>query len=240
MWLDSLHHALHVALTGEQDGYYAEFDGSLARIAASCAGRSADRRGGPEPRPGRQPRSATGSPTRSGGSPPPSSSSAPSRRSSSRARSTASGAVQVLHRPHRPVHRRRDPRGPPARVRTSPASAARCPTRRTQRSFELSKLARASPSSSTSTCCGCGASYPRARGHVRRGGAGPRAPARARDAPRRLRNDSGAQRMRSAREAVPARALVGRRGHELLALLRARRAGRTASSTPTTARPATS
>ena len=33
MWLDSLHHALHVALTGEQDGYYAEFDGSLARVA---------------------------------------------------------------------------------------------------------------------------------------------------------------------------------------------------------------
>ena len=34
MWLDSLHHALHVALTGEQDGYYADFDGSMASIAA--------------------------------------------------------------------------------------------------------------------------------------------------------------------------------------------------------------
>ena len=34
MWLDSLHHALHVALTGERDGYYAEFDGSMAQIAA--------------------------------------------------------------------------------------------------------------------------------------------------------------------------------------------------------------
>ena len=34
MWLDSLHHALHVALTGERDGYYADFDGSMARIAA--------------------------------------------------------------------------------------------------------------------------------------------------------------------------------------------------------------
>jgi maltooligosyltrehalose trehalohydrolase len=34
MWLDDLHHALHVALTGERDGYYAEFDGSMARIAA--------------------------------------------------------------------------------------------------------------------------------------------------------------------------------------------------------------
>ena len=33
MWLDGLHHALHVALTGERDGYYEDFDGSLARIA---------------------------------------------------------------------------------------------------------------------------------------------------------------------------------------------------------------
>jgi maltooligosyltrehalose trehalohydrolase len=33
MWLDSLHHALHVALTGEREGYYAAFDGSLGRIA---------------------------------------------------------------------------------------------------------------------------------------------------------------------------------------------------------------
>ena len=32
MWLDNLHHALHVALTGEREGYYAEFDGSLASI----------------------------------------------------------------------------------------------------------------------------------------------------------------------------------------------------------------
>jgi maltooligosyltrehalose trehalohydrolase len=37
MWLDSLHHALHVALTGEQDGYYGDFDGSISRIAAELA-----------------------------------------------------------------------------------------------------------------------------------------------------------------------------------------------------------
>jgi maltooligosyltrehalose trehalohydrolase len=37
MWLDSLHHALHVALTGERDGYYREFDGSIASIAAELA-----------------------------------------------------------------------------------------------------------------------------------------------------------------------------------------------------------
>ena len=34
MWMDSLHHALHVALTGERDGYYADFDGSMGSIAA--------------------------------------------------------------------------------------------------------------------------------------------------------------------------------------------------------------
>jgi len=37
MWLDDLHHALHVALTGEQDGYYGEFDGSMARIATELS-----------------------------------------------------------------------------------------------------------------------------------------------------------------------------------------------------------
>jgi maltooligosyltrehalose trehalohydrolase len=33
MWLDSLHHTLHVALTGEQEGYYSAFDGSMLQIA---------------------------------------------------------------------------------------------------------------------------------------------------------------------------------------------------------------
>jgi maltooligosyltrehalose trehalohydrolase len=33
MWLDNLHHALHVALTGERDGYYRGFDGSMTQIA---------------------------------------------------------------------------------------------------------------------------------------------------------------------------------------------------------------
>ena len=37
MWLDSLHHALHVALTGERDGYYADFDGSMGSIAAELS-----------------------------------------------------------------------------------------------------------------------------------------------------------------------------------------------------------
>lgn len=34
VWVDSLHHQLHVALTGERDGYYAPFDGSMSSIAA--------------------------------------------------------------------------------------------------------------------------------------------------------------------------------------------------------------
>jgi maltooligosyltrehalose trehalohydrolase len=37
MWLDTLHHALHVALTGERDGYYAPYEGSLGRVAAELA-----------------------------------------------------------------------------------------------------------------------------------------------------------------------------------------------------------
>ncbi len=37
MWLDGLHHALHVALTGERDGYYEHFDGSMAAIAHELA-----------------------------------------------------------------------------------------------------------------------------------------------------------------------------------------------------------
>jgi maltooligosyltrehalose trehalohydrolase len=42
MWLDNLHHALHVALTGEQEGYYRDFDGSMAGIV-----RELDRPHGP-------------------------------------------------------------------------------------------------------------------------------------------------------------------------------------------------
>ena len=33
MWMDNLHHALHVALTRERDGYYRPFDGTLGAIA---------------------------------------------------------------------------------------------------------------------------------------------------------------------------------------------------------------
>jgi maltooligosyltrehalose trehalohydrolase len=35
-WCDDLHHALHVALTGETQGYYADFDGALAQTLRSA------------------------------------------------------------------------------------------------------------------------------------------------------------------------------------------------------------
>jgi maltooligosyltrehalose trehalohydrolase len=38
LWVDNLHHALHVALTGERDGYYAPFDGSMRSIAEELRG----------------------------------------------------------------------------------------------------------------------------------------------------------------------------------------------------------
>ena len=90
-WSDDFHHAVHVALTGETDGYYADFE-PLSALAKVCergffhdgtwssfrgrdhgvpidTARDADlaARGlQPEPRPGRQPRaSATGSPSTS-------------------------------------------------------------------------------------------------------------------------------------------------------------------------------
>jgi maltooligosyltrehalose trehalohydrolase len=37
LWMDSLHHELHVALTGEQEGYYSEFDGRMSSIARELA-----------------------------------------------------------------------------------------------------------------------------------------------------------------------------------------------------------
>ena len=56
-WADELHHALHVLLTGERDGYYAGFGtvDDLAR-ALRATGAGAARRLRAEPRPGRQPR----------------------------------------------------------------------------------------------------------------------------------------------------------------------------------------
>ena len=83
----------------------------------------------------------------------------------------------------------------------------------------------------------------RARGLLRRGRADARAAPRPRDPARRLRRRDrrAAAHEGLAGEAVSARPALGRRGHELLALLRARREGRALPlRRRTTARPATS
>ena len=120
-WGDELHHALHVLLTGEREGYYASFgSGRGARRACSTDGRPSAGRLRAEPRPGRQPRRRR--PPRPAGRAP-----------RSRAAVTLFApqtpllfmgeeygeqrAVPVLHRPHRPGDRRRDPRGPAQGVR---------------------------------------------------------------------------------------------------------------------------
>ena len=57
MWLDNLHHELHVLLTGEREGYYERFgslDGLVRELTRPQPG-AADRLRA-EPRPGRQPR----------------------------------------------------------------------------------------------------------------------------------------------------------------------------------------
>lgn len=43
-WFDRPHHELHVRLTGEREGYYAEVDGSLATLAGDLQGRGHDPR----------------------------------------------------------------------------------------------------------------------------------------------------------------------------------------------------
>ena len=56
-WEDSLHHAVHVLLTGENEGYYAKLRPGPGRCRRAQANRGLQlRRLRPEPRPGRQPR----------------------------------------------------------------------------------------------------------------------------------------------------------------------------------------
>ena len=43
-WADRSHHELHVLLTGEREGYYADFEGSLASLADDLRGRGHDPR----------------------------------------------------------------------------------------------------------------------------------------------------------------------------------------------------
>ena len=180
------------------------------------------------------------------------------------------GAVPVLHRSHRPRDRRRDPRGPPARVRrVRRVRGEEVPDPQDVATFERSKLtrdgrARGHARPARASCCAPAASCCRratsttstfderagwlavrrgeytllanfardARARAARAHRGGR-PGHARaDARARLRRPARARPERwsadggLARSAVPARRHVGRRGHELLDLLRARRARR--------------
>ena len=170
----SLHHALHVAADRRARrllrGRSTARDVAARRTAAALAragGAPTDRRRCVRRTTTRSAtaRSATGCRRRSGASlAAVRRSSAPTRRCSSMGEEYGERrAVPVLHRPHRPVDRRRDARGPAARVRrTSPASRARSPTRRTRRpSSARSSRARGDPALSelyARRCSACGAS----------------------------------------------------------------------------------
>ena len=166
MWLDSLHHALHVALTGERDGYYAPFDGSIAEIA-----RELGRPEGPRLVACAQNHDQVGN--RAVGD-----RLAPERLRVAQAVVLFSpftpllfqgeeyarvAPVPVLHGPHRPVHRRGDARRPPARVRRvrgllgrgRPGSSGA----RDLRALEARPAAARIRSSRG--CCGCAAELPR-------------------------------------------------------------------------------
>ena len=117
MWADDFHHALHVAAHRRARGLLRELRHRwTGSCASSPAAPGALRRLRAEPRPGRQSRGRR---------------SPAARRAPGRARGRAllalrrrslfmgeeydeTRAVPVLHRPHRPVHRRRDARGPRA------------------------------------------------------------------------------------------------------------------------------
>ena len=128
-WADEFHHALHVLLTGEHEGYYADYEPSVADLAARSSARPPERLVFCSQNHDQVGNRALGD--------------RPSadelriarRRAAARAADTAAlhgrgvrraAPVPVLHRPHRPRDRRGDPRGKAARVRAaSPPSAAR-------------------------------------------------------------------------------------------------------------------
>ena len=141
VWADDFHHALRVLLTGDREGYYAEFgrsatlakafhrphvhDGTYSTFRRRRFGAPGRRRRARalrrlllQPRPGRQPRVRRPAAGRG----------AAARRAAARSVTVhadalpgrgirRAGAVPVLLRPHRRGDRRRDARGPPARVR---------------------------------------------------------------------------------------------------------------------------
>ena len=232
MWLDGLHHALHVALTGERQGYYEPFDGSLASVAAELGrpeGR-ADRRLRAEPRPGRQPRARR-----------PAAVGAAARRGRGRALLAVhaaalpgrgvrrAGALPVLHRPHRPRDRTGDARGQAPRVRRLrglPRRGARPAGSGHVRALEA---AAARPRSALPRAAARPPRPPAASSRsrsTRSGGRSCSAAAARPCVPISRTSPSSSKLEGLAGKAVPARAAVGRAGDELLALQRERGEGR--------------
>ena len=200
------------------------------RAAATEAGRAADRLLA-EPRPGRQPRRRRPAGGRRA---------APARRRAALRAADAAPVhgrgvrrappLPVLHRPHRPGDRGGDARGSPPRV---PSSRGEVPdpqaARRSRRRSSTARSPTRSCARSTESCSTCGESC-RARSRwrstartcVRVAGTSSCTPTSTRRPSR-----CGVERL--AGKAVPARRDVGRGGHELLALLRERGAGRALS-----------
>ena len=161
MWLDGLHHALHVALTGERDGYYADFDGSIGQIAAelrrpegprlvACA-QNHDQIGNRalgDRLPDAKRRLAAAvvlfSPADTAALP---------------GRGVGETAPFRFFTDHvDPFFAEATREGRRASSRASPASRARCPTRRRRRASSSRGSRPASRRSSTSACSACGAS----------------------------------------------------------------------------------
>ena len=141
MWLDNLHHELHVLLTGEREGYYERL-----RLARRARARADAARAGAARRLRRRTTTRSATARSVTGCPPDAHRVALAvvlfslhtpllfmgEEHDERA------PVPVLHRPHRPGDRRRDARGTQARVRGvhGVLRRARCPIRRTRETFD--------------------------------------------------------------------------------------------------------
>ena len=159
MWLDSLHHDLHVLLTGETTGYFADF-GSIDGLVRELTPRAARavRRLRAEPRPGRQPRVRR----------PPAARRAPrrARLRALRARDAArlhgrgvrGAATRSSSSPTTSTRRspRRRARGAAPRSSARPGPAATRPIRRRSRRSSARSSSTASPIRSSASCSRCG------------------------------------------------------------------------------------
>ena len=237
-WADELHHELHVLLTGERDGYYADY-GSLAALAAQLEREPAERLVVCAQNHDQVGNRALGDRLQPDALRVAAAVTLFSPRTPLLFMGEEYGeprAVPVLHRPHRPGDRRRHARGAQARVRRLRGVLRRTGARPAG-ARDLPALEARTAGGPTSTCAPstetlrrCGAELPREL-ETRGGRGGGRSCSAAGPASSSPTSTSGRPRCDVAREglagqAVPARCDLGRRGDELLALLRERRARR--------------